>query len=178
MAEFGYGSLTIESVASRAQTGKASIYRRWPSKQELVMDALGCLMTGPLLRLHQSELSDDVTTREALAELMVNVGTVMAGPDGDAMRSVLGESLRDEAFSASFECDFFDPRKRALVDLLERGVERGEVRADAVDEVVAEMIAGTFIHRVLIRRKYPTRAEIDNMLDRFIMPAISPSSGA
>ncbi|MEO7262767.1 MAG: helix-turn-helix domain-containing protein, partial [Jatrophihabitantaceae bacterium] len=45
----GYGSVTIESVAARAQTGKASIYRRWPTKQELVLDALGDLLSGPLL---------------------------------------------------------------------------------------------------------------------------------
>src|SRR4051812_29188503 len=43
LAKVGYGSVTIESVAARAQTGKASIYLRWPTKQELVVDSVGCL---------------------------------------------------------------------------------------------------------------------------------------
>lgn len=172
LADIGYGGLTIESVATRAQTGKASIYRRWPSKQDLVMDSVGCLMSGPLMRLIQREYGADVTTRDALLDLMDQVGQIMSGPDGDAMRSLMGESLRDDGFAGTFQCDFFDPRKQALLDLLQRGVERGEVRPEAVDEVVADMIAGTMIHRVLIRRQRPSRAEIESMLDNFIMRAI------
>lgn len=174
LADSGYGLLTIESVASRAQTGKASIYRRWPSKQHLVMDSVGCLMSGPLLRLSATPSDASTTTRDALLELMMHFSELMAGPQGDAMRSVMSESLRDAAFSSSFECDFYDPRKQALIELLERGVERGEVRPDAVGDTVVEMIAGTFIHRVLIRRNQPTKADIEEMLDRFVMPAIRP----
>src|SRR5947209_1689551 len=58
----GYGSLTIESVAARAQTGKASIYRRWPTKQELVFDSVCCLLSGPLLTVSELELGDEVST--------------------------------------------------------------------------------------------------------------------
>lgn len=174
LADIGYGGLTIESVASRAQTGKASIYRRWPSKQDLVMDSVGCLMSGPLMRLIDREYDDQVSTRDALLDLMKQVASIMGGPDGAAMRSLMGESLRDDSFAGTFQCDFFDPRKQALIDLLRRGVTRGEVRPDAVDEVVADMIAGTLIHRVLIRRQRPTAAEIETMLDAFIIRAIRP----
>jgi AcrR family transcriptional regulator len=168
----GYGSLTIESVASRAQTGKASIYRRWPTKLELVLDSVMDLMAGPLMRLSERDYDDTVTTRDALLDVMAQVGEIMAGPQGDAIRSVLGESLRDPSFSGCFECDFYDPRKQALVNLLARGVRRGEVRPDAADEVVADVIAGAMIHRVLVRRKEPTMAELERMLDGFIIPAI------
>jgi hypothetical protein len=61
-----------------------------------------------------------------------------------------------------------------LIRLLERGVERGEVRPDAVDDFVPDAIAGALIHRVLIRRRRPSRAEVAQILDGFIMPAISP----
>jgi AcrR family transcriptional regulator len=174
LAECGYGVMTIESVASRAQTGKASIYRRWPTKQELVLDSVTCLLSGPMMKIADLKWDDSVTTRDALLGLMRQVGGLMAGPEGDAMRSVMGESLRDESFSSTFECEFFDPRKVALLKLLERGVQRGEVRPDAVDDYVVDMVAGALIHRVLIRRQRPTDDELASMLDRFVMPAIAP----
>jgi len=174
LAECGYGELTIESVASRAQTGKASIYRRWPTKQVLVLDAVTGLLSGPMLNVVERRFDDSVTTRDALLDLMSQVAALMAGPEGDAMRSLMSESLRDANFSATFECEFFDPRKTALVNLLHRGVARGEVRPDAVDDFVPDMMAGALIHRVLIRRRKPSAAELEAMLDRFIMPAIQP----
>jgi AcrR family transcriptional regulator len=172
LAECGYGQLTIESVASRAQTGKASIYRRWPTKQQLVMDSVSCLMAGPMARLVLRDFDDSVSTREALLDLMVQVARFMSGPEGDAMRSVMGESLRDPDFSASFDCEFFDPRKVAMLALLDRGVQRGEVRPDAVSDTVVEMLAGTLIHRILLRRQDTSEADLAHMLDTFVMPAI------
>ena len=174
LAQCGYGDLTIESVAARAQTGKASIYRRWPTKQELVLDAVTCLMSGPLLTVTRVELNESVTTRDALLDLMIEVVGLMSGPGGDALRSVMSQSLRDVSFSGTFECEFFDPRKAALVSLLQRGVDRGEVRRDAIQDFLPDMIAGVLIHRVLIRRQKPTKRELAEMLDGFIMPAIGP----
>lgn len=174
LADCGYGVLTIESVASRAQTGKASIYRRWPTKAALVQDAIEQLMSGPLIRLVEQDLDDSVSTRDALLEAIGQVARLLEGPVADAMRSVLAESLRDVQMSSSFECEFFDPRKQAVLDLLRRGVVRGEVRPDAVDEMVVEMIAGGLIHRILLRRGAVSPSELERMLDGFVMPAISP----
>lgn len=170
----GYGNVTIESVAARAQTGKASIYRRWPTKQELVMDSLGCLLAGPLLSIDPPRLEDTVTTRDALLMLLRQVVEVMTGPGGEAMRSIVSESLRDPDFSTTFECDYFDPRKQVLVDLLERGVARGEVRADAVTPLLPEIVAGTLTHRIVMRRQLISDEDLVELLDRFVMPAISP----
>jgi AcrR family transcriptional regulator len=174
LARTGYGDLTIESVAARAQTGKASIYRRWSTKQDLVMDSVSDLMSSPLIMISECTFDDSVTTRDALLDLMAQVMRLMLGPEGDALRSVMSESLRDASFSGMFQCEFFDPRKMALIRLLERGVERGEVRPDAIDDVVPDMMAGALIHRILIRREHPTHEELARMLDGFIMPAISP----
>lgn len=170
----GYGSVTIESVAARAQTGKASIYRRWATKQDLVLDSLGDLLTGPLLGAVDMPLDDTVTTRDALLSLVRRISTLMTGLAGDAMRSILGESLRDAAFCSTFECEFFDPRKQVLLRLLERGVRRGEVRPEAVSALVPEILAGTLIHRVVVRRKPIGDAELVELVDGFVMPAISP----
>jgi AcrR family transcriptional regulator len=172
LASGGYGSVTIESVAARAQTGKASIYRRWPTKQELVVDAVGCLLSGPLSMAVQ-QLDDTVTTRDALLTLVRHAVEGMTGPMGDAMRSIMGESLRDEEFCSTFQCDFYDPRKQALIDLLERGVARGEVRPDAARMWAPDVLAGTLIHRFLVRRQPVCDADLVAFVDGFVMPAVS-----
>jgi AcrR family transcriptional regulator len=172
LANVGYGSVTIESVAARAQTGKASIYRRWPTKQELVVDSLGCLLSGPLLTVSGPRLDDTVTTRDAILALVRQVAEAMTGPHGDAMRSIMGESLRDQEFCATFECDFYDPRKQALIELLERGVARGEVRPDAVRELVPDVLAGTLIYRLLVRRQPVVDADLVDFVDGVVMPAV------
>ena len=171
LASGGYGSVTIESVAARAQTGKASIYRRWPTKQELVVDSVGCLLSGPLSVVARP-LDDTVTTRDALLNLVRQVVDAMTGPMGDAMRSIMGESLRDEEFCSTFECDFYDPRKQALIDLLERGVARGEVRPDAARMLAPDVMAGTLIHRYLLRRQPVHDADLVAFVDGFVMPAV------
>jgi AcrR family transcriptional regulator len=170
----GYGSVTIESVAARAQTGKASIYRRWPTKQELVLDALDGLLSGPLFSSEEVELDDSISTRDALLTLVQRVSALMAGAGGEAMRSIMVESLRDPAFCGTFECDFLDPRKQALIKLLERGVRRGEVRPDAVSVLVPEMLAAIMLHRSVVRRRPLSDAELVHLVDGLLMPAIGP----
>jgi AcrR family transcriptional regulator len=174
LASGGYGNVTIESVAARAQTGKASIYRRWPTKQELVLDALDALLSGPLLSTEEVQLDDTISTRDALLTLVQRASALMMGPGGEAMRSIMGESLRDAAFCAVFECDFFDPRKQAIIRLLERGVRRGEVRPDAMLGLVSEALAGTLLHRIVIRRRPISEDELVELVDGLLMPAISP----
>ncbi len=174
LASGGYSSVTIESVAARAQTGKASIYRRWPTKQELVVDSVGCLLSGPMLTIAELRLDDSVDTRSALLTMVLRAVEVITGETGDAMRSIMGESLRDADFAATIECDFHDPRRQALVALLERGVQRGEVRADVLSTMIADVLAGTLIHRHLIRRQPVTEADLIDFVDGFVMPAIRP----
>ncbi|HEU5271189.1 MAG TPA: TetR/AcrR family transcriptional regulator [Jatrophihabitans sp.] len=171
----GYGSLTIESVAARAQTGKASIYRRWPTKQELVFDSVCCLLSGPLMTVSALQLGEDVTTRDALLALATQAARSMTGELGAAMRSVMSESLRDPEFAATFQDNFHDPRKALLNEVLSRGVRRGEVRPDWMSGLLIDILAGALIHRYLVRRQLPVEAELAEFIDGFVMPAIRPA---
>src|SRR6266496_1702615 len=93
LAEVGYAAFTIESVANRARTGKGSIYRRWPTKQELVLDAF-CGKFGETMQLIEGSLDDKTTTRggaEGLARRTVEV----ASASGEAFRAAACEISRD-----------------------------------------------------------------------------------
>ncbi len=174
LAACGYGALTIESVAARAQTGKASIYRRWPTKQELVFDSICCVMSGPELSVGTMELDEDTSTRDALLELSVQAAEGFAGVQGDVMRSMMAEMLRDPGFSVTFEGQFHDPRKDLLRDVLARGVQRGEVRPEVDEAKLIDVLAGSLIHRYLVRRQPPVRADLVDFIDGFVMPALRP----
>jgi len=172
LATEGYGALTIESVAARAQTGKASIYRRWPTKQDLVLDSICDLMSGPAMSVDRGPLDSDVSTRDALFELAYQAADGMAGPRGDAMRSILSESLRDPEFAVTFEQQFQDPRKQLLNEVLARGVERGEVHPDGLGDLLIDSLAGALVHRYLVRRQPASRDDVARFIDRIVMPAL------
>jgi len=177
LAEGGYGALTIESVAARAQTGKASIYRRWPTKQELVFDSVCSLLSGPALTVRELDIGEGVSTRDALLALARQAASSMTGDAGAPMRSVMSESLRDPDFAATFENNFHDPRKQLLNEVLGRGVRRGEVRADWMSSgLLLDILAGALIHRYLVRRQPVVEQELVDFIDGFVMPALRPSS--
>jgi len=170
----GYGELSIESVAARAQTGKASIYRRWPTKVDLVTDALVGLCTGPLHFASEVGTDDSITTREALRQVMLRIVGLMTGPSSPAMRACWAEVMRDSVFAQTIQREFFGPRRDTMNALLERGIARGEVRPDIRTDLVHDVIGGTLCQRVLMRGVTPSEDDIDAFLDQFLMPAIEP----
>ena len=98
-----------------------------------MVDSVGCLLSGPLLSVAGPQLDDTVSTRDAILALVRQAAEAMTGPHGDAMRSILGESLRDRGVLLDRSNATSTTRaSRRLSELLERGVARGEVRPDAV----------------------------------------------
>ncbi|HZC69898.1 MAG TPA: TetR/AcrR family transcriptional regulator [Jatrophihabitans sp.] len=172
LTEVGYTAFTVESVAARARTGKASIYRRWPTKQELVMDALcGGLPTveecGLELRVH-----DDVTTAEALLQVARAIADVITSPAGNAMRAIKCEALGDPELAQLIDDRFQAPRRAALIGLLERGVARGEVRPGAATQLVADVIPAVLSHRVIMQRQPVTERDIAAIMEQVFIPLV------
>ncbi|MBN9620372.1 MAG: TetR/AcrR family transcriptional regulator, partial [Actinobacteria bacterium] len=160
LSEVGYTAFSVEAVAARARTGKASIYRRWPTKQDLLVDTLGCELPTPESVGLLPELDDSVTTADALREIAHIIAEVMASPDGDAMRSIKCEAVTDPELAALIDERFQAPRRASLLALLERGVQRGEVRSEAVTPLVADVLPAVLTHRIILQREPMTAAEI------------------
>src|SRR5207237_849605 len=136
----GYTAFTVEAVAARARTGKASIYRRWPSKPDLVLDALCERLPTPAQCGLEPVIDDSITTCDALHQVAHAISRVLSSPAGDAMRAVKCEAAADPALARPIDERFQAPRRAALLDLLRRGVERGEVRPEAVNPLVADVL--------------------------------------
>src|SRR4051794_35583430 len=126
LAEVGYARLTMERVAERAKASKASLYRRWPTRIELVMDAVYHVLPDALSVPDTGSLRGDV-----LAALR-RTAEALAGPAGEAMRGLLSEALGDESRAATFRENSQGTGRRLMREIVRRAVERGEVAPEAV----------------------------------------------
>lgn len=141
----GYASLSIESVASEAGVAKTTIYRRYPSKRDLVLAALR--EETPF-----QPPPTDMPARQAL-DLFVR-GAVAALIDSGAMRilgSLLVEEQREPGLLDAFRERIVGPRREMVGAMLQDGIDRGELRPDMDPLIVTEMVAGAvFGHHVIL----------------------------
>jgi AcrR family transcriptional regulator len=173
LSEVGYLAFSVEAVAERARTGKASIYRRWPTKQELVLDSLCSALPTPSMCGLEIELTDDVSTVDALRQVARAIASIMSSPAGDAMRAVKCEAFSDPELARTVDERFQAPRRAALIALLQRGVERGEVRPEAATELVADVLPAMLAHRVILMREIVTEQDIMSIIDEILIPLVS-----
>lgn len=126
LAEVGYAKLTMERVAERAQTGKASLYRRWSSRMELALDAVYHLAPDP------ASPPDTGSLRGDLLALLRQISDLLAGPAGAAMRGLLSDALRDATRTAELRRHSHGAGRQSMTVIARRAVERGEIADDAV----------------------------------------------
>jgi AcrR family transcriptional regulator len=172
LGEVGYTAFSVEGVAARARTGKASIYRRWPTKQELVWDALAAVLPGPEQCLPSQQLDDSVTTEQALYEVARRITSVITSPAGDVIRAIKCEALSDPELARLVDERFQAPRRAAMLALLRRGVERGEVRPRAATQLVADVLPAVLMHRVVMQREPIGEAEIREIMEQVFIPLV------
>jgi AcrR family transcriptional regulator len=123
LTEAGYSALSMERVATRAHTSKAALYRRWPGKAELVMDA--CKLRG----ISDVEIPDTGELRSDVIALLRQMSAKMATPLGVILRGLLAEMTRDPEFSKLIRERVHTVGPATIHLVLERAVERGEVEA-------------------------------------------------
>jgi AcrR family transcriptional regulator len=126
LAEVGYAGLTMERVAERAKTGKASLYRRWPSRMELVLAAVYSTWS------ESAEAVDTGSLRGDLLAVLRCSAEVLAGPAGEAMRGLLSDVLADQDRTAELRELLQGRGRRAMAEVIRRADERGEVDAAAI----------------------------------------------
>jgi AcrR family transcriptional regulator len=164
LAEVGYPALSIERVAERARTGKASIYRRWPTRLELVLDAIDHVM--PRL----DDVPDTGNVRDDLLLVLRRIAAVMGSRAGAAARACV-DGTDDELANAVRE-RLLPPRKAMMLSILERAADRGEVRPEAVTQRIAET-GPMLLHGELLQRGAPiTDDAVVAIVDEVLMPLL------
>ena len=170
LQEHGYDRLSLDAVATTARASKATLYRRWPTKAELVMAAFvegtrqvavdpdtGTLR-GDLLRLGES-IRTHVDT---------HVGTI---------RAVLVEVSRSPKLDALMQEQFLAQRKALMTHVLARAVERGEIDASAITEELWDVLPGYLIYRSVLTGRAPSTRTVQDLVDNVLIPSLTRHAG-
>ena len=140
LRETGFSGLAIESVATRAGVGKSTIYRRWTSKVPLVIEAMQ--------RIPEIPTPDTGSIARDLTALLRNsIDVLRSTPLAHVLPSLVGERNRDPELSEALD-GFVAERRRPLLRMLERAVERGELPPEADLELGVDLILGPFVVRL------------------------------
>ena len=167
LAEEGYEGMTIDMVAARAKAGKATLYRRWSSKGDLVVDAVACMKSVDL-----TTLPDTGTLRGDLVAMIRPHSIDDAQRKLKIMTGLLTMLSKDPELSDTAMAAIMQPRVEANTILLRRAVERGEIPAGTDIETLAVVSQAMATYRVMILRKPVDRAFILSVIDGVILPAV------
>jgi AcrR family transcriptional regulator len=159
LLERGFDKTTVDEVAARAGVGKATVYRRWPSKEDLAVSAME--------RLYQAEFPEPDTgsIRTDLAESYRSVLTFVNSPEGAAfLRMSIAESVRDERIAALYRSSTIRREELSRVTF-ERAIARGEVRSDLDVDSAVQWLGGMITVRAVSGRPLPGVDDVEALVD-------------
>lgn len=168
LQEVGYDRLTMDAVASRARAGKATLYRRWADKAELVAEAVTALRgdCAPLppdtgsLRSDLAAVAELITTRRSTQEMCVMSGLAAALP-------------HDRRLAAVFQRMFLDRRTADMVELFRRAQRRGEIPLEQDVEFLGHLIPSMVFARSLVSTGPVDRDYLERLIDTVVIPAVT-----
>jgi AcrR family transcriptional regulator len=161
-AERGFEGFSVEDVADRAGVSKATVYRRYPSKVDLVVEAGSCLATDEIRFPDTGTLRDDV---RGLARLLVNAFENTRA--GKVMPVMTFERRRYPELDAGYR-RFLADRKARTRAVLRRAVQRGELPDDTDIGVMSSMLVGPIFHRLMITQEPLNDAFVDALVDALL----------
>ena len=172
LAEVGYDRLTVDMVAAKARAGKGALYRRWPSKAALVIDAI--THDRPAVPIPDTgHLADDL---EALAALMDAPGSDPR--THQVMMGLVSASNRDPDLAEALRVRIVEPREASIRIMLERARDRGEIATEVDIELMVGVVPAMMMHRAMFHRLPPDREFIESVIRSIVLPSVlSPPPG-
>ncbi|MDX7953992.1 TetR/AcrR family transcriptional regulator [Lichenihabitans sp. Uapishka_5] len=169
LVEVGFERMTVDMVAARARAGKGTVYRRWPSKTDMVLDAVAQMKRD---QIDFDQLTDTGSLRGDMLALF-DAGSAARGER--FMRAVVALAAllaqEPDVADAGHEA-MIEPWTQANRILIGRAIARGEVRATVDVEAIAQVIPAMGGYRSLIQRRPFDRAFLVGLLDHVLLPAL------
>lgn len=169
LAEAGYRGLTMDMVAARAGAGKATIYRRWPSKEALILDAIARMKH---IQVGLDRLPDTGTLRGDLLALF-KPQSIEEGERRLRIMTGLASLLSEhQELAEAVNAVMIEPWAAAHRIFMQRALERGEISAEADIESVSQIIPSMAAYRALIQRKPFEKEFLVSLIDGVLLPAL------
>lgn len=166
LADVGYRALTMDAVAATARAGKATIYRRWDSKLDLVIDSCNQLVSRSVPQPNTGSLAGD------LREFLSAFATFLSGPAGKAAQALVGELPHEPELAEAFRKSFLRSQRDVLRAVLERASSRGEVAEEAPKAMVAELAGAALTYRLMLTGDPLDEAFVDRLVDQILVPLL------
>jgi AcrR family transcriptional regulator len=171
LQEHGYDGLTVDAVAAKARASKATVYRRWPSKAELVLAAFMEGIRQVAVPPETGALRGDLLR---LGEMICIQGQQHAG----TIRAVLVEISRNPALNDVMQHQFIEQRKALMDHILAQAVDRGEIDQAAINDELWDLLPHYLIFRSIISGPPPTEQTVEALVDEVIVPSLTRSRKA
>jgi len=150
--QVGFAALSIEAIAARAGVGKATVYRWWKHKAEIVMEAF-LARVQPELDFPPGEAFED-----ALRNQLLRVSRIFASKMGPVIGTVIGAGQSEPELLRAFYTSWIEPRRAQARKMLQEAMDRGEVRDDVPPDIILDLLYGAMYFRLLVRRDRIDRA--------------------
>jgi AcrR family transcriptional regulator len=174
LAESGYDQLTIDAVAARARSSKATIYRRWPGKAALVITAVRRHAGQPAATV----APDTGSLRSDLLAAVESMRTSLAGQDAALIIGLLGAMHRDPELADVVRDQVLDVKREVFGAVIVRAVARGDVPPTADAALLAEICSAVLFSRLLVTGQPLDDAFTRQLVDAVLLPALRrPSPG-
>lgn len=168
LAEHGYASLTMEAVAALAGVGKATLYRRYSGKEQLVVDAVAALSEPP-------DVVEGATVRDELvARLEALRRKSTATLAGRIFPRLLSASADSPELMRRYREQIIEPRRQLFLSALRRGVEEGLVRPDVDLDHAVDLVVGPMAYRNLLRSDPPPGPDLAARIVDDVLVALGP----
>ncbi|WP_018635413.1 TetR/AcrR family transcriptional regulator [Parafrankia elaeagni] len=164
LAEHGYDGVTMDRVATRAKAGKATIYRRWPSKIALVMDALTQFTEQTM------QVPDAGSLRNEMVTFLLSFVELAGSEQGRIMAEMVSEMPRNPELRSAVRERMWSQRRSSSESIVNRGIARGEVSPEADPTILIELGTALILQRLLITGDPVDRPFVEHIVDDLIMP--------
>lgn len=164
LRQHGYDRLSVEAVATQAKASKSTVYRRWPSKADLVLAAF----------IEGTRCSAMAPGTGSLRTDLLAIGAGVCGQAEDhasTMSAVFHEMTRNPDLRAAMQNGFIYPRKLVIDQVLSAAVERGEIDAPLEPEIY-DLLPGYLVFRALVSGRPPTEETVRVLVDTVLLPSL------
>jgi AcrR family transcriptional regulator len=158
MEETAFAQVTAEAIAERAGASKATMYRWWPNKAAVVIEAFSQAIAPELPLRDSGSLKEDLTTQ------VRNFARVLSGPGGRMLRSFIVAARSDPDVATAFRSIWSDPRRAEAKEILRQKQTRGQLRKDADLDLVLDSLYGPLYYRFLVKNEPPSQRYAESLV--------------
>jgi AcrR family transcriptional regulator len=169
LAEAGYSGMTVDMVAIRAKAGKATVYRRWRSKAELVLDAVGRMKRRQVDFAH---LPDTGTLRGDLLALFKPQSSAEGERKIRIMAGLASLLAQQQSLADAANAVMVEPWAQAHYALMQRALDRGEISRTSDIATASQVLPSMAAYRALVQRKAFDREFLLSLVDGVVLPAL------